>query len=79
MTERFDIPFKSDLVPAILENSDAIQFRCHKEVSCFNACCKQADVTLTPYDIVRLKQHLGLNSEAFLKHHTVPFEMASRA
>ena len=75
MTEKFDIPFKSDLVPEILENADEIQFRCHKGASCFNACCKQADVTLTPYDIVRLKQHLGLTSEEFLKQHTVPFKM----
>ena len=75
MTEKFDIPFKSDLVPEILENRDEIQFRCHKGISCFNACCKQADITLTPYDIVRLKQHLGLTSEEFLKQHTMPFKM----
>ncbi len=75
MTDKFDIPFKSDLVPEILKNADEIQFRCHKGVSCFNACCKQADVTLTPYDIVRLKQRLGLTSGELLKQHTVPFQM----
>jgi len=75
MSDKFDIPFKSDLVPEILENTDEIQFRCHKGISCFNACCKKADVTLTPYDIIRLKQHLGLTSGELLKRHTVPFQM----
>ena len=75
MIKKLDIPLKSDLVPEILNNTDKIQFRCHKGISCFNACCKQADVTLTPYDIIRLERHLGLSSEEFLKRHTVPFKM----
>lgn len=75
MSEKFDIPFKSELVPEVLSNADEIQFRCYKGISCFNACCEHADVTLTPYDIIRLKRRLGMTSEEFLKQHTVPFEM----
>ena len=75
MSEPFDIPFKSDVVPNMLEADTTIQFNCHKGISCFNACCKQADITLTPYDIIRLKQRLGMDSGEFLKKHTVPFEM----
>ena len=78
MSEKFDIPFKSDMVPKILDDDTKIQFRCHKGISCFNACCKNADITLTPYDVLRLKKRLGLTSGEFLKQHTVPFEMETR-
>ncbi len=70
-----DSPFTSPLVPNLLELDDTIQFNCHKGISCFNACCKQADITLTPYDVIRLKNRLGMTSSEFLKKHTVPFEM----
>jgi Fe-S-cluster containining protein len=73
--EKFDIPFKSANLPEMLTGQTRIRFRCYKGISCFNACCKQADVTLAPYDVVRLKKRLGLSSEAFLKRYTVPFQM----
>lgn len=73
--EKLDIPFKSPNVPELLTAKTRIRFNCHKGIACFNACCKQADVTLAPYDVVRLKQRLGMTSEEFLKKHTVPFQM----
>ncbi|ODB95826.1 50S rRNA methyltransferase [Candidatus Thiodiazotropha endoloripes] len=75
MSEKFDIPYKSSFVPAVLEPSAKIKFNCHKGISCFNACCKHADIQLTPYDILRLKENLGISATEFLKNHTVPFEM----
>jgi len=75
MSEKFDLPFESQLAPQKLDLSTKIQFRCHKGVSCYNACCKQADVTLTPYDVIRMKDRLGMSSGEFLKAHTVPFQM----
>jgi hypothetical protein len=70
-----DIPFKSSILPKLLQEDTRIQFRCHKGISCFNACCKKADVTLAPYDIVRLKTRLGMTSTDFLAKHTVPYPM----
>jgi len=76
MSEKIDdIPFKSDMVPEKLELGSRLKFRCYKGISCFNACCKRADVTLTPYDIIRLKDNQGKSSTDFLKEHTVPFQM----
>ena len=72
-----DIPFKSDVMPAILEPNADIKFSCHKGISCWNACCKHADITLTPYDIIRLKKATGKDSSAVLQEHTVPFTMDS--
>jgi len=73
--EKFDIPFKSDAVPEMLTEKTRIKFKCYKGISCFNACCKQADVTLAPYDVLRLKNHFGMSSEEFLDKYTVPFQM----
>lgn len=72
---KFDLPFKSPTIPEVLSAETRIRFRCYKGISCFNACCKQADVTLAPYDILRLKRRLGLGSSDFIRHHAVPFEM----
>ena len=37
-----------------------IQFRCRKGIACWNACCSNIDISLTPYDILRLKHRLGI-------------------
>jgi Fe-S-cluster containining protein len=70
-----DIPFSSPIQPRQLTLESKICFNCYPGISCFNACCKQADITLAPYDIIRLKNRLGMTSSEFLKKHTVPFQM----
>lgn len=70
-----DIPFQSPNIPAALTPDTNIRFRCFEGISCFNACCKQADVTLAPYDILRLKRRLGITSGELIKEYTVPFQM----
>lgn len=73
--EKFDIPFKSPNLPEMLTGKTRIKFKCYKGISCFNACCKMADVTLAPYDVLRLKKRFGISSQDFLKQYTVPFQM----
>ncbi len=70
-----EIPWQSPVQPVELKADSEIQFHCHKGVSCFNACCKNIDITLTPYDIVRLKRRAGLTSSQWVNRHTVPFPM----
>lgn len=71
-----EAPFElSPVMPNMLGGEKVIQFRCHKDVGCWNACCSNIDITLTPYDILRLKNRLGLSSGDFLKQYTVPYEM----
>jgi len=72
---QFDIPFRSRVVPKILEDDAEIRFRCYQGVSCFNACCRKADVMLTPYDLVRLKGNLGIGGSELLRRYTLPFEL----
>jgi Fe-S-cluster containining protein len=72
---RFNLPAQSPIKPVQLRLDDTIQFQCRKGIACFNECCRNIDITLTPYDIVRLKRQLGLSSKEFVARHTVPFEM----
>ena len=62
------------VLPNQLAGDAVIQFRCHKDIDCFNACCKNIDIMLTPYDILRLKKRLGITSTEFLREYTEPFE-----
>ncbi len=62
-------------MPEMFDGTKTIQFRCHKGIACFNACCRSIDISLTPYDILRLKRRLGISSTEFLEHFTFPFEM----
>jgi hypothetical protein len=71
-----EAPFElSPVAPTMLAGDKVIQFRCHRNVGCWNACCSNIDITLTPYDIIRLKNRLNLSSGDFLKAYTVPYEM----
>jgi len=46
------------------------KFRCYKDISCFNKCCRHTDMLLTPYDILRMKKRLGISSKEFLEKYT---------
>ena len=56
--------------PVKLGLESRFRFRCHKGVSCFTKCCRGINLVLTPYDIIRLKNRLGLSSEEFLALYT---------
>ena len=65
----------SPINPEELTADSEFQFRCHKEIACFNACCKNIDLQVLPYDILRLKKHFGITSSEFVGRYTVPYEM----
>ena len=54
-----------------LLDKDKFRFECHPEVACFTRCCRNADMYLYPYDIIRMKERLGISSDQFLKKHTI--------
>lgn len=49
---------------------DTFCFNCHKDIPCFNECCAKLRLILTPYDVLRLKNRLGLSSDEFLENYT---------
>ncbi len=58
--------------PVRLQADDSFCFSCHKSINCWNRCCHNADVTLTPADILMLTKHLDLQPSEFLAQYTVP-------
>ncbi len=71
-----DSPFPdSPVLPQTFGEDKTIRFRCHRGVACWNVCCSNIDISLTPYDILRLKRRLGISSTEFLEGYTVPYEM----
>ena len=50
--------------------TDEFTFKCHPGVSCFTVCCKNVELDLYPYDIVRLRKRLSVDSETFMRTHT---------
>ena len=57
-----------DITP--LARQESFCFACHPKVPCFNECCRDLNQFLTPYDILRLKNHLGLPAAQFLEQYT---------
>jgi Fe-S-cluster containining protein len=54
----------------LLGLNDKFKFLCHKGLKCFNQCCKDVNIFLTPYDILRMKNSLKISSTEFLKRYT---------
>jgi Fe-S-cluster containining protein len=45
---------------------ETFRFACHPGVRCFNACCGDLTLTITPYDALRLRRALGEDSRTFI-------------
>lgn len=59
----------NDLPGRRIESDDTFNFRCHPDIGCFNRCCRNLNLFLYPYDVICLKNRLGLTSEKFLDRH----------
>jgi len=73
--DRFDLPVNSPVTPGQLTLDSQIRFNCHKGISCFNECCMSIDLTLTPYDILRMSRHLGITTTQFISTFTYKFDL----
>jgi uncharacterized protein len=54
-----------------LAADETFRFSCHPGVACFTDCCRQLDLFLTPYDVLRLSNHLELAPSAFLDQYAL--------
>ncbi len=59
--------FPEGMIPL---GSSFFTFDCNPGVSCFTSCCKNVNLTLYPYDIIRLKNGLRMDSEDFMRAHS---------
>ena len=53
---------------------DTFKFACHPGVSCFNRCCGDVNIFLSPYDVLRMKKRLGMTSGDFLEQYASVFD-----
>jgi Fe-S-cluster containining protein len=53
-----------------LAEGETFSFTCHPGVPCFNSCCADVNIVLTPVDVLRLARRLGMNTRDFLETHT---------
>jgi len=60
----------NDVCDQMLEETDTFKFCCYPEVSCFNMCCRNLNLFLSPYDVIRLKQSLTITSTQFIDEYT---------
>jgi len=50
---------------------DTFRFGCHPGVACFNQCCSDVNIFLSPYDVLRLRKRLDMGSAEFLEQHAL--------
>ncbi len=62
----------SNILPEKLVLDSPLQFECHPGVSCFTACCHNIKIILTPFDILILRQRLGIQAHEFITQYTEP-------
>lgn len=46
------------------------RFSCRPGLACFTKCCADVNIFLGPYDVLRLKNRLGMSSDEFLDRYT---------
>jgi len=61
---------KANIEPVKLNLKSKFKFKCHKDIKCFTKCCRGINITLTPYDIIKMKNRLELSSQEFLAIYT---------
>ncbi|MCL6479464.1 MAG: YkgJ family cysteine cluster protein [Peptococcaceae bacterium] len=54
----------------VFDAESKFKFDCHSGLSCFGQCCRDINIFLTPYDVIRLKKKLDISSKEFLKLYT---------
>ena len=53
-----------------LKPDETFLFACNERVPCFNRCCSELTMPLAPYDVLRLRRNLGMDSDSFIKNLT---------
>ena len=54
-----------------LSDNETFQFSCQPQVACFTDCCRQLDLALSPYDVLRLRRALDISSGEFLDRYAI--------
>jgi Fe-S-cluster containining protein len=67
-----DVQPRPETVPeAPITLDETFSFRCNSSLDCFTCCCRDVSIVLTPYDVIRLKHALRIDSTEFLERYTI--------
>jgi len=61
---------KEDPEKVLFTLNEKFKFECHQGLPCFNTCCRDISIFLTPYDVLRMRRSTGLSSQEFLQKYT---------
>jgi Fe-S-cluster containining protein len=56
-----------------MTSESRFNFSCHADLPCFTQCCRDVNIYLTPYDVLRMRRALRMGSREFLEKHTLIF------
>lgn len=54
-----------------LADKEVFTFACHPGVPCFTECCRDLELALSPYDVLRLRRELDISSREFLDRYAI--------
>jgi Fe-S-cluster containining protein len=52
-----------------LTEQDEFPFACHPKIACFNRCCADINIVLTPLDVLGLARRIGVTTTEFLQEY----------
>ncbi len=50
---------------------ESFAFSCHRQIACFTRCCRELELALSPYDVLRLRKATGLHSSELLERYLI--------
>ena len=54
-----------------LDKEQKFSFSCHSGLPCFNTCCADVNIILTPLDVLQMARRINLSTTEFLDKHTL--------
>jgi Fe-S-cluster containining protein len=67
--KKVDIDNLDKLPGTRIDPGDTFNFRCYPGIGCFNLCCRNLNLFIYPYDLIRLKNALDISSDEFLENY----------
>jgi uncharacterized protein len=58
-----------EIIGKALPAGETFNFQCHAALACFNRCCRNLNLFLYPYDVLRLSRHLEISTDEFIERY----------
>jgi len=60
---------QKEIARKALAPGQTFNFQCHAALACFNRCCRNLNLFLYPYDVLRLSRHLEISTDEFIDRY----------